>query len=120
MHGCRHHCRASAPARASFLEEGPIRNPAGRPLGSGHKLAEAFKRDLVEEWKRSGPEVLRKLTAHQLARLALDSLPRELLLSVEQHGIAIRRHDVGGTATVLGRYPGLSSGRQCQADRGQS
>lgn len=70
--------------RPSWLwRKGQSGNPAGRPKGSGHKLAEAFKRDLVEEWKRRGPEALRKLTNHQLARLALDALPRELLLSVE-------------------------------------
>jgi hypothetical protein len=42
-------------------------NPAGRPKGTGHLLAESFKRDLVDEWKRRGAEALKELTPHQLA-----------------------------------------------------
>jgi hypothetical protein len=64
-------------------QPGQSGNPAGRPKGSGHVLAEDFKRDLVAEWKRRGPAVLQELTAPQLARLVLDAVPRELLLQVE-------------------------------------
>ena len=33
----------------------------GRPLGSHNKLAEKFKADLVAEWERRDPQVLREL-----------------------------------------------------------
>jgi hypothetical protein len=38
-----------------------------------------FKRDLVAERKRRGPEVVKELTGPRLARLVLDALPMELL-----------------------------------------
>ena len=45
-------------------------NPAGRPKGSANFLAEAFKADLLAEWKRRGLEVLKKLKPNELARPA--------------------------------------------------
>jgi hypothetical protein len=75
--------RTAFPLEPFKWRPGQSGNPAGRPKGSAHKLAEDFKADLLAEWKRRGPAVLKALKPHQLARLALDALPRELLLSVE-------------------------------------
>jgi hypothetical protein len=33
-------------------------NPAGRPIGSRHRLAEQFIRDAYELWKAEGPAAL--------------------------------------------------------------
>jgi Family of unknown function (DUF5681) len=69
--------------RPWLWKPGQTGNPAGRPKGTGHLLAESFKRDLVDEWKRRGADALKELTPYQLARLVVDALPRELLMQVE-------------------------------------
>jgi uncharacterized protein DUF5681 len=42
-------------------QPGQSGNPAGRPIGSRHKLAEQFIKDAYELWKIEGPAALLQL-----------------------------------------------------------
>jgi hypothetical protein len=62
-------------------------NPAGRPLGSRHKIADAIIRDIAAEWERSGAEVLERMARDEpakFAQLAAGLIPKDILLSVTQ------------------------------------
>ncbi len=53
----------------------------GRPIGSRNKLTTEFVDDLLIEWRRSGPGVLKRLAADDpaaFARLVAQVLPREI------------------------------------------
>lgn len=53
----------------------------GRPRGSRNKLGERFVSDLLAEWKRSGPECLRRLASENPAafvRAVGNVLPAQL------------------------------------------
>ncbi len=57
-------------------------NPAGRPLGSRHKIADAIIRDIAAEWERSGAEVLERMARDQpakFAQLAAGLIPKDIL-----------------------------------------
>ncbi len=50
-------------------------NPAGRPLGSKHKLSEAFLADMVTAWREHGRKALERLATenpHAYLRLMYD------------------------------------------------
>jgi hypothetical protein len=48
-------------------QPGEVRNPAGRPKGSKHKLSEAFLRELTEAWEEHGKAALNKLAVEDPA-----------------------------------------------------
>lgn len=61
-------------------------NPAGRPLGSRQRIAEALLRDLGEVWAEQGKTILERLALSdpgKLATIAFGLLPREAFLSVQ-------------------------------------
>ena len=56
-------------------EAGKSGNPAGRPKGARHKIAEAFLKDFLSEWETSGPAALQRLATSEPAtfvKLAAD------------------------------------------------
>jgi hypothetical protein len=75
-------------------QKGQSGNPSGlpgRPLGSRHKLSEAFIRDVASEWERSGKIVLQRMVKDnpvQFAQLAAGLLPKESAIDVK---IAVER-----------------------------
>jgi hypothetical protein len=64
-------------------------NPSGlpgRPLGSRHKLSEAFIRDVAAEWEVSGRAVLSRMVKDnpvQFAQLAAGLLPKESAIDIK-------------------------------------
>src|SRR5919204_3868344 len=59
----------------------------GRPLGSRNRLSNKLMTDLSEIWFEHGPGILKKMAMRepgQLARLAYATLPKDILVSVEQ------------------------------------
>ncbi len=53
----------------------------GRPRGSRNKLGEAFLADYCEEWRRSGPQALKRLAKDDpgsFVRIAAQVLPKEI------------------------------------------
>jgi hypothetical protein len=71
---------------ARFVK-GQSGNPAGKPLGTRHKLNEAFIRDLNEIWAQSGKGALERLAISEPAKLVEAvgrTLPKELAVSLEQ------------------------------------
>src|SRR5262249_128361 len=63
-------------------------NPAGRPVGSRHRLAQQFIRDAYELWKVEGPAALvqmRKEDNTKFCQLMAGLVPRDLVLSVEDN-----------------------------------
>jgi hypothetical protein len=59
----------------------------GRPLGSRNRLSNKLITDLSEIWFEQGPGILKKMAMRepgQLARLAYATLPKDILVSVEQ------------------------------------
>jgi hypothetical protein len=59
----------------------------GRPLGSRNRLSNKLITDLSEIWFEHGPGILKKMAMReprQLARLAYATLPKDILVSVEQ------------------------------------
>jgi hypothetical protein len=62
-------------------------NGGGRPPSSRSRLSNKLITDLSEIWHQHGPEVLRKMASREpgtLARMAYATLPKDILVSVEQ------------------------------------
>jgi len=69
----------------SNLGSGP--NGGGRPVGSRTRLSHKLITDLSEIWHQHGPDVLKKMALRDpivLARMAYATLPKDILVSVEQ------------------------------------
>jgi Family of unknown function (DUF5681) len=67
-------------------QPGQSGNPAGRPIGSRQKIAEAIIRDISVAWQTHGVDVLNKIAISdpaKFAQLAAGLIPREFQLSVE-------------------------------------
>ena len=65
-------------------------NGGGRPVGSRTRLSQKLITDLSEIWHEHGPDVLRKMALRDpiaLARMAYSTLPKDILVSVEQKTI---------------------------------
>jgi hypothetical protein len=65
-------------------------NGGGRPAGSRTRLSQKLITDLSEIWHEHGPDVLRKMALRDpiaLARMAYSTLPKDILVSVEQKTI---------------------------------
>lgn len=61
-------------------------NPAGKPKGSRHKVAEAFLADLAECWQRRGAAALDACAIEepsQFCRIVANLLPRQAELNVD-------------------------------------
>jgi hypothetical protein len=59
----------------------------GRPIGSRNRLSGKLITDLSDVWHQYGPNILVKMAMRepgQLARLAYATLPKDILVSVEQ------------------------------------
>jgi hypothetical protein len=59
----------------------------GRPLGVRNRLTNKLVTDLSEIWHQEGPKILQKMAQRhpdQLARMAYATLPKDILVSVEQ------------------------------------
>jgi len=62
-------------------------NGGGRPPSSRSRLSNKLITDLSEIWHQHGPEILRKMASREpgtLARMAYATLPKDILVSVEQ------------------------------------
>jgi hypothetical protein len=62
-------------------------NGGGRPPSSRSRLSNKLITDLSEIWHANGPEILRKMAMREpatLARMAYATLPKDILVSVEQ------------------------------------
>ena len=62
-------------------------NGGGRPPGARTRLSHKLITDLSEIWHEHGPDVLRKMALRDpiaLARMAYSTLPKDILVSVEQ------------------------------------
>lgn len=62
-------------------------NGGGRPPSSRSRLSNKLITDLSEIWHANGPEILRKMASREpgtLARMAYATLPKDILVSVEQ------------------------------------
>ena len=62
-------------------------NPAGRPLGARHRIAEKLLTDLESAWAKHGETVLDKLAISdpgKFATIAYGVLPKDVFLSVQQ------------------------------------
>jgi hypothetical protein len=62
-------------------------NVGGRPLGVRNRLSNQLITDLSEIWHAHGPDVLKKMALRDpiaLARMAYATLPKDILVSVEQ------------------------------------
>jgi hypothetical protein len=74
----------STNAVANFANRPPS---PGRPPGQRNRLSNKLITDLSEIWHRHGPGILQKMAMRdptQLARLAYATLPKDILVSVEQ------------------------------------
>jgi hypothetical protein len=74
-------------------QPGEVRNPAGRPKGSKHKLSEAFLRELTEAWEEHGKAALNKLAVEDpvnFVRVAASVIPREFGIEVSNHRYVMR------------------------------
>ena len=63
------------------------RNGTGRPLGARNRLSGKLISDLAALWEAEGAKILQKMAMRepgQLARMAYATLPKDVLLSVEQ------------------------------------
>lgn len=70
---------------AKFVK-GQSGNPAGKPLGTRHKLNEAFLSDLHDIWVRSGKHALERVALSEPAKLVEAvgrTLPKDVAISVE-------------------------------------
>ena len=63
-------------------KKGESGNPAGRPKGSRHKLAEDFLGDLHTEWKHRGKKAIDELSGDQLCTVVVKTLPKEMTMEV--------------------------------------
>ena len=66
-------------------QPGQSGNPAGRPLGSRHKITEAIIQDISGAWQTHGPQVLDRLAVEDpatFAKLAVGLVPKDVLLSI--------------------------------------
>src|SRR5262249_58147131 len=64
-----------------------LRPGGGRPLGQRNRLSNKLITDLSDIWHQHGPGILSKMAIRdpvQLARLAYATLPKDILVSVEQ------------------------------------
>src|SRR5262249_32217893 len=64
-----------------------LRPAGGRPPGVRNRLSNKLITDLSDIWHANGPDILRKMAMRdpiQLARLAYATLPKDILVSVEQ------------------------------------
>jgi hypothetical protein len=62
-------------------------NRGGRPPGQRNRLSNKLITDLSDIWHQHGPGILQKMVMRdptQLARLAYATLPKDILVSVEQ------------------------------------
>jgi hypothetical protein len=64
------------------FKPGQSGNPAGRPKGSRHKLAEDFLGDLHAAWKVRGKTAINDLSSDQLCHVVVKTLPKEMTLDV--------------------------------------
>src|SRR5262249_26503542 len=65
----------------------PGANLGGRPVGSRSRLSTRLIPDLAEIWEANGPEILKRMGSYDpsaLARMAYATLPKDILVSVEQ------------------------------------
>src|SRR5262249_41716112 len=72
-------------AVANFANRPP--GAGGRPLGARTRLSHKLVEDLSEIWDAEGPGVLKKMAMRDpvsLARMAYATLPKDILVSVEQ------------------------------------
>jgi hypothetical protein len=72
----------------SNLVMGP--NGGGRPLGARTRLSHKLIEDLSEIWHAEGPNALKKIALRdpvRLAQLAYATLPKDVLISIEQKAI---------------------------------
>lgn len=68
-------------------EKGRSGNPAGRPKGSRHKLAESFINSIQEDWKEHGKAALvkvRETDPSTYLRVIAAVLPKEVEVEVGQ------------------------------------
>jgi hypothetical protein len=62
----------------------------GRPPGARTRLSHKLIQDLSDIWHANGPDILRKMAMREpprLAQLAYATLPRDVLVSIEQKTI---------------------------------
>jgi hypothetical protein len=75
----------STNAIANFANRPP--NLGGRPIGARTRLSNQLITDLSNIWHAHGPDVLKKMALRDpiaLARMAYATLPKDILVSVEQ------------------------------------
>jgi hypothetical protein len=73
---------------ANFANRPP--GAGGRPLGARTRLSHRLIEDLSEIWEQHGPTVLAKMASRdptRLAQLAYSTLPKDVLISIEQKTI---------------------------------
>jgi hypothetical protein len=78
----------STNAVANFANRPP--GAGGRPLGARTRLSHRLIEDLSEIWEQQGPTVLAKMASRdptRLAQLAYSTLPKDVLISIEQKAI---------------------------------
>lgn len=71
-----------------LFKPGQSGNPAGRPKGSRHKLAEAFIADMYEAWQKSGAGVLKDVIKDEPAaflRSMVSLMPKEMDVNVNRY-----------------------------------
>jgi len=64
---------------------GHVPNPAGKPLGSRRKIAEAIVRDFSDAWQKHGNTVLDNMALSEpakFAQLAAGLIPKEFALTI--------------------------------------
>lgn len=74
------------PPQLKPWKPGQSGNPAGRPVSSRNKLAEAFIKDVYEVWATQGREAVEKVVAerpHEFLKVVAGLLPREIKIKDE-------------------------------------